>query len=96
MKEREELLELYELYKKLLSEKEREYFEYYYFEDYSLQEIADNNSVSRAYVGKYLNNINKKLKNYEDGLNLLDKNNKIRKIINNIDENVKKRIEELL
>ena len=69
MKEREELLELYELYKKLLSEKEREYFEYYYFEDYSLQEIADNNSVSRAYVGKYLNNINKKLKNYEDGLN---------------------------
>ncbi len=96
MKEREELLELYELYKKLLSEKERSYFEYYYFEDYSLQEIADNNSVSRAYVGKYLNNINKKLKKYEDGLNLLDKNNKIRKIINNLDEDVKKRIEELL
>ena len=59
MKEREYLLSLYEIYSNLLSEKEKSYFEYYYFEDYSLQEIADNNEVSKAYVGKYINGIEK-------------------------------------
>ena len=96
MKEREYLLSLYEIYSNLLTDKERSYFEYYYFEDYSLQEIADNNEVSRAYVGKYLNGISNKLINYEKSLNLYDKNNKIREVIKDLDESVKSKIEELL
>ena len=79
MKEREYILELYEVYKNVLTEKERTYFEYYYFEDYSLQEIADNNEVSKAYVGKYINGIENKLIKYEKSLNLNDRFNKIRK-----------------
>ena len=41
MIEREHILTLYEIYNKLLNEREKNYFEYYYFEDYSKQKIAD-------------------------------------------------------
>lgn len=94
MKEREYILTLYEIYKNLLNDREREYFENYYFEDYSLQEIADNFKVSKSYVGKFLNGIEDKLNNYEECLNLNSKNNKIRDLIKNSD--LKDKIEELL
>jgi predicted DNA-binding protein YlxM (UPF0122 family) len=96
MKEREYLLSLYELYNKLLTEKERTYFEYYYFEDYSLQEIADNNEVSKSYVGKYINGIEDKLNHFESALNLYEKKNKIKEIMDDLDEKIKNKIIELL
>ena len=50
MQKREYVLALYEIYKKLLTELEQKYFEYYYFEDYSMQEIADALNVSKANI----------------------------------------------
>ena len=88
------ILTLYEIYKNLLNDREREYFENYYFEDYSLQEIADNFKVSKSYVGKFLNGIEDKLNNYEESLNINSKNNKIRELIK--DSDLKDKIEELL
>lgn len=96
MKEREYLLTLYEIYKNILSDKEKSYFEYYYFEDYSMQEIADNNNVSKSYVGKYIKSIENKLIHFENELNINDKNNKIRSIIKNIDNDTRNKIEDLL
>ena len=96
MEKREYLLELYELYNKLLTEKEKTYFEDYYFEDLSLQEIADNNEVSKSYVGKYINGIESKLLEYEKSLNLCEKKNKIKELIVNLDDNTKNKIIELL
>ncbi len=96
MKEREYLLSLYEIYNKLLTDKEKSYFEDYYFEDYSLQEIAINNEVSKSYVGKYINGIESKLVDYEKSLNLYEKKNKIMDLISSIDEDTKNKIIELL
>ncbi len=96
MKEREYLLQLYEVYNKLLTEKEREYFEYYYFEDYSLQEIALNNDVSRSYVSKMINNVEDKLTLFEDSLKICERNNKIRNVISSLDNDIKNKIEQLL
>ncbi len=96
MEEREYLLTLYEIYKNILSEKERSYFEYYYFEDYSMQEIADNNEVSKSYVGKYIKSIENKLIHFENELNINKKNNEIRDIIKNASLDIKNKIEELL
>ena len=96
MKEREYLLTLYEIYKNILSEKEKSYFEYYYFEDYSMQEIADNNNVSKSYVGKYIKSIENKLNHFENELRINEKNNKIKNIIKSIDEDTKNKIEDLL
>lgn len=97
MKEREYILSLYEIYKELLSEREREYFENYYYEDYNLQEIADNYEVSKSYVGKYVKEIETKLKDYEKALKLVDKFNRIRTLIDEQENEVLKlKIEEIL
>lgn len=97
MDNREYITTLYEIYKELLSEKERNYFEYYYFEDYSMQEIADLYKVSKAYASKYLNQINDKIINYEKILKINDRNSKIIEILKNVnDEDIKSKIIELL
>lgn len=97
MDNREYITSLYEIYKELLNEKERNYFEYYYFEDYSMQEIADLYKVSKAYASKYLNKINDKIINYEKILKINDRNSKIIDLLKNVkDENIKSKIVELL
>lgn len=97
MDNREYITSLYEIYKELLNEKERNYFEYYYFEDYSMQEIADLYKVSKAYASKYLNKINDKIINYEKILKINDRNSKIIDLLKNInDEDIKSKIIELL
>lgn len=95
--DREYIILLYEVYKNLLNERERNYFEYYFYEDYSLNEISEVFDVSRAYASKYINKITDKLEEYEKLLNINEKNNKIRTILNEIDnENIKSKIEEIL
>ena len=79
MKEREYLEGLYDTYKNLLTDREREYFENYFYEDYNLQEIADNYEVSKSYVGKYVNGIETKLKKFESALGVFEKFTKIKK-----------------
>ena len=97
MIEREYIVNLYLIYKELLNEKERNYFEYYYFEDYSLGEIADLYEVSRSYASKYLNQITGKLTKFEVILKINDRNNKIKELLTSIkDDEVRSKIEELL
>lgn len=97
MDNREYITSLYEIYKELLNEKERNYFEYYYFEDYSMQEIADLYKVSKAYASKYLNKINDKIVNYEKILKINDRNSKIIDLLKNVnDSELKSKIIELL
>ena len=57
--------ELFEIYSELLTEKEKETFKGYYFEDLSLSEIAENKDISRAAVSKMVKNVVDKLKYYE-------------------------------
>ena len=96
MIEREYILTLYETYNKLLTEREKNYFEYYYFEDYSMQEIADLYEVSKAYASKYLNQIVSKLEKYESLLELNKKSVKIKELIKDLPEDIKNKIDELL
>ena len=90
------LSSLYDYYGDLLTDKQKEYFEDYYFSNYSLQEIAENYKVSRNAVHKQLKEIENKLIDYEDKLNLLKKAEEIREIISDLDDNIKEQIEELL
>ncbi len=55
------LSELYDIYKPLLTEKQQKYFEDYYFENFSLQEISENHQVSKNAVSKQLKEIARKL-----------------------------------
>ncbi len=97
MIERENIIKLYDIYKNLLTENQQEYFEEYYFEDLSLSEISENKNVSKSFVGKTINTIEKKLATYEKALELNNLYNKIEIISKKTtDENTKKELETLL
>lgn len=88
---------LFDIYGKLLTEKEQESFRDYYQEDLSLGEIAEIKNISRAAVQKTIKTVLEKLDYYEDILNLYAKNEKLKEIIDSLDqEDVKKKIEEVL
>ena len=55
---------LFDYYGELFTEKQKEYFIDYYFNNLTLQEIADNNSVSKNAIHKNIKDIIKKLYYY--------------------------------
>lgn len=68
---------LYDYYKELLTDKQKEYFEDYYQNNLTLSEMADNYQVSRNAIHKQLKDTVKLLEGYESKLNLYVKMNKI-------------------
>ena len=89
-------VELFDYYGELFTDKQKEYFKDYYFNNLTLQEIADNNNVSRNAVHKNIKEIKEKLDYYEEKLKLNSNRKKIEKIMNNLDERIKKEIKELI
>ncbi len=61
---------LYSYYQNLLTTKQQSVFEFYYFEDYSISEIAESLEVSRNAVWDVLKNVEHNLEEYEQKLNL--------------------------
>ena len=90
------LSNLYDYYGQLLTEKQQEYFEDYYFNNLTLAEIAENNSISRNAIHKQIKEAENKLETFEQKLGLLNKRKEIQNIIQNLDENIKEKIEELI
>jgi len=90
------LINLYDYYGELLTEKQQNYFEDYYFNNYSLAEISENYNVSRNAVFKQLKEVVNKLSNYEKKLELYSKSLKIRSIISDFDDKIKEEIEKLI
>ena len=95
MDNRDYIIILYDYYGDLFNDKQKEYFEDYYFNNLSLGEISDNIGISRNAIHKVIKNIEEKLLFYEDKLKLYDKNIKINKLLND-DDNLKDKIKELL
>lgn len=97
MNEREYLIILYDFYGELLSDKQREYFEDYYFNNLSLGEISENEDVSRNAVHKSIKKVESELYNYEEKLGLYKKAEELDVIANEIkDEDLKERIKNIL
>lgn len=67
---------LYDYYKDLLTDKQKDYFEAFYFENMSLSEIAENYSVSRNAVYSQLNLTIDAIEKYESKLHLLENDKK--------------------
>ena len=83
MDKRIHLNNLYDYYKKLFTDKQREYFEDYYYSNLSLAEIAENNNISRNAVHNQLKIVEEKLLEYEEKLGLLKKKEQIIELIFN-------------
>ena len=88
--------ELYDLYGKLLTDKQRKYFEDYYFDNLSFSEMAEDYDVSRNAAFKQIHIVIDKLIEYESILHLKEKKDKIYKILDNAPKDIKERIEEII
>ncbi len=97
MEEQELLVILYDYYGELFSDNQKDYFEWYYFDNLSLSEIAENVDKSRNAIHKCIKGVCSKLYEYENILGLYRKSKQLEKIIDVIDDkNIKNRLKELL
>ena len=97
MDKQDKLIILFDYYENLLTESQRNYFIDYYFNNLSLAEISENQNVSRNAVSKDLKLTVEKLNNYEEKLKLYEKDSKLRKVINKIEDNkIREEIEKIL
>ena len=76
-----EVIELYDVYQDLLTNKQKEYLEAYYYNNYSITEISENMRVSRNAVHDQLKRTVHKLYDYETKLELRNKGKTRLKII---------------
>lgn len=91
------LNQLYDYYSELFTEKQKHYFEDYYFKDLSLAEIAENYQVSRNAVHGQLKIVEEKLEEYESILKLSKKGKEIKKLLSKIeDRGLAEEIEKLI
>lgn len=87
---------LYDYYHDLFTDKQKEYYESYYFQDLSLAEIAENNDVSRNAVHGQIKIVEEKLEFYENVLGLYQKSLKMKELLKDVDSDLRKRIEEII
>lgn len=80
---------LYDYYHELLTDKQRNYFEDYYFDNLLMDEIAENNGVSKNAISKSLIEVKEKLEEYENHLHLYKNKLLIQEIL---DENTFEKI----
>ncbi len=81
---KEKLIQLFNKYQNLLTEKQVLYFTYYFYDDYSLHEIAEIAKVSRHAVYDQLKKVENHLFDYENKLKLLENSKKRNQLIQEI------------
>ena len=91
--------DLIDLYGILLTKNQLMVMEYYYMDDLSLSEIGENLEITRSAVFDTIKKSTKILLDYEAKLGLLEKENKKKQLIDEINklskEEIVKRLEEL-
>lgn len=91
---------LLDFYGELLTDKQRSVMSSYYFDDYSLNEIAEEHSITRQAVQDMIKRTEKLLNQYEEKLMLvakyLSRKDKVEKALNEIDTLIDKGNDELL
>ncbi len=89
--------QLYDQYQPLLTKKQQQYFEDYYFSNLSLSEMAENYQVSRNAIYGQLKLIEKKLDEFEEKLQLAKRKGMILDLLKEkIDEKTKEKLIDLL
>ncbi len=78
--------ELFDVYKKLLTDKQRTFFQDYYFENLTIEEIAENYKISKNAVSKTLKSVKVILNEYEQKLNVKKYMQEIKREFKNEDD----------
>lgn len=79
---------LYSYYQNLLTDKQRIVFENYYYEDYSLSEIAESLHVSRNAIWDLLKKVEHNLDEYEAKLHLFYQDKKLNEYLNELEKHL--------
>ena len=95
MEEKIRISILLQIYGKLLTEKQFEFMDYYYNEDLSLSEIAENQNITRQAVREILAKSKNKLEEYEEKVMFYEKINKINSLLDKLEKTNKKEIQEI-
>ena len=95
MESRNYIIMLYDFYNTLFSDKQKLYFEEYYFNNLSLGEISDNYLLSRNAIHKIIKGMVETIEYYEDKLKLYEKSIELTKIIDTLDKDTKEKISKL-
>ena len=90
MEEKIKISMLLRIYGKLLTEKQQEFMEYYYNDDLSLSEIAENEGITGQAVRTILLKSSKKLEEYETKLGFMEKEDKIKELLIELEQNPNK------
>lgn len=92
-----QIIELFEIYKSLLTEKQRDIFSSYYYLDLSLAEIAEPEGNTRQSVYETVKKVKAKLIGFEKELKVLEKEQKLLSVANRIeDKGLKQEIKEII
>ncbi|AME09484.1 MULTISPECIES: YlxM family DNA-binding protein [Gemella] len=79
-----QITQLYDFYSELLSEKQKQYLNDYFFYDLSLTEISENYSISKQAVSNNIKRTVAELEQFEEKLNLIKLNNERLFLLNEI------------
>ena len=86
LEKRVELSKLFDFYGCLLKDNQREIFEDYVFNDYSITEIAAEHGLSRQGIFDTVKRCSKALTEYDEKLGLIDKFEKTKEIVSKVNE----------
>ena len=76
--------QLYDFYSELLSQKQKQYLNDYFFNDLSLSEISENYEISKQAVSNNIKRTIIELEQFEEKLNLIKLNNERLFLLNEI------------
>lgn len=95
--DRVKLICLFDVYETLLTDREKEIFKYYYYEDLSLSEISENLNITRTGVFNTLKKVEEKLLQYEDNLKLLNIKSTLKSLLEESDiEVIKNKLKKII
>lgn len=95
--DRVEIINLFDVYETLLTDREKEIFKYYYYEDLSLSEISENLNITRTGVFNTLKKVEEKLLQYENNLKLMNIKNTLKGLLEEQDiETIKIKLKKII
>ena len=95
--DRVEIINLFDVYETLLTDREKEIFKYYYYEDLSLSEISENLYITRTGVFNTLKKVEEKLLQYENNLKLMNIKNTLKGLLEEQDiETIKSKLKKII
>ena len=95
--DRVKLTNLFDIYESLLTDREKEIFKYYYYEDLSLSEISENLNITRTGVFNTLKKVEEKLLQYEYILKLMSIKSTLKSLLEESDiEVIKNKLKKII